>query len=310
MECLDRVELFEGPRKVGIFGKNENSGNFTERKPFKIKMDICKQNLNRFLILYVVKNTKGKPLVLKKPISKYSPPSYFDANSLPPYCMEDTNISIALTHNMTHPAFYKHCIEKVVVCQCREKNQCGKCRTIGRSFGSDAGEIVYQEQLDKTTTILKLTYYRTDPNKAKITIDSSTYLELDKDHCNEQIVVPLKQMNHSIVYMIGGSVGVGGGLFLLIIIVVILILLCKNKEKKKMTQESVDINPDYGYNQEGVEYEESAVKDINLDYGYSVDDPNYMETVITDANVDYGYSVDEEEYQENEQNGIKKANKI
>eukprot|EP00092_Neocalanus_flemingeri_P074078 GFUD01091545.1.p1 GENE.GFUD01091545.1~~GFUD01091545.1.p1 ORF type:complete len:308 (-),score=81.55 GFUD01091545.1:73-996(-) len=307
MECLDRVELFEGPRKVGIFGKNENSGNFTERKPFKIKMDICKQNLNRFLILYVVKNTKGKPLVLKKPISKYSPPSYFDANSLPPYCMEDTNISIILSQNMTNPAFYKHCIEKVVVCQCMENNQCDNCRKIDRSYGSDAGEIVYQEQLDKTTTILKLTYYRTDPNKVKRILNSK-YLELDGNRCNEQIGVPLKQMNQSFVSIIG--IGVGGGLFLLIIIVVILILLCKNKEKKKMTQESVDINPDYGYNQEGVEYEESAVKDINLDYGYSVDDPNYMETVITDANVDYGYSVDEEEYQENEQNGIKKANKI
>ena len=57
--------------------------------------------------------------------------------------------------------------------------------------------------------------------------------------------------------------------------------MTKQQKKRKMTSESIDINPDYGYNQDGVEYEESALKDANLDYAYSVDDPEYMETGVT-----------------------------
>ena len=61
-----------------------------------------------------------------------------------------------------------------------------------------------------------------------------------------------------------------------------------------MQKESVDKNPDYGYNPAEYYEEDTEVKDANNYYGYSVDDPEYVDAVL-DANVEYGNSIDEEE---------------
>ena len=73
-----------------------------------------------------------------------------------------------------------------------------------------------------------------------------------------------------------------------------MILVVRVRRDKKKENESIDINPDYGY-QGGEEYEESAIREANLDYACSVDDPEYIETGVVDTNIDYGNSTDDEE---------------
>jgi hypothetical protein len=198
---------------------------------------------------------------------------------------------------MTSTEIYKLCIEMVEVCQCRLIHDCSQCKKIGRSLGENAGTIDYQNILENKTKILRLSYFRTDPNKFDSQISTKLYLELQPKHCDdhfgEDVTVPSLPL-----YIIAGA---GGGSFLLILIIVIVALVAKRKRKRKNTSESIDINPDYGYNQDGVEYEESALKDANLDYAFSVDDPEYMETGITDTNIDYNLSIDEEEDEDNEE---------
>eukprot|EP00092_Neocalanus_flemingeri_P074074 GFUD01091541.1.p1 GENE.GFUD01091541.1~~GFUD01091541.1.p1 ORF type:complete len:321 (-),score=97.38 GFUD01091541.1:209-1114(-) len=292
MECLDRVELFVGnsKEKVGTFGKNVNIGNFTEKLPFSIEIDICTNNLNRFKLSFFLKTTNGESKKVDSKAIKYTPPRYFDDKALPPYCLKDSNISIALTKNVTDPEIYNHCIDMVEVCECERENHCFNCKKTYKHLG----QILYQEKIENSTELLRLAYHRINPQKYRSKMSTMTNLKLEKGHCDEYFKI---KESPALVYMIGG--GVGCGVLLLIIIVVITLVLVKKKGKRENTEESVDKNPDYGYYQEGVEYEESALKDINEDYGNSVDDPDYMETGVTDTNMDYGDSVDIDEYPDN-----------
>ena len=78
------------------------------------------------------------------------------------------------------------------------------------------------------------------------------------------------------------------------ILILLTWLVGRVRRDKKKKNESIDINPDYGY-QGGEEYEESAIREANLDYACSVDDPEYIETGVVDTNIDYGNSTDDED---------------
>ena len=54
MECLESVELLEGLKVVGTFGKSENHRKFAEKQPFEIKLDICKENQNNFKVFLLL----------------------------------------------------------------------------------------------------------------------------------------------------------------------------------------------------------------------------------------------------------------
>ena len=95
------------------------------------RVDICKENQNQFKVSFSLKSEKA----------------------LPPYCLKGDNVSIALTEQMTSSEFYKHCIEMVEVCQCRNKHDCSQCKKMGRSFGKNAGKIGYQNILENKTKI-------------------------------------------------------------------------------------------------------------------------------------------------------------
>ena len=293
LECLESVELLEGVRVLGSFGKNENYGNFT----FEIQLDFCKENHNRFKVAFSLSSPLGEKYRVETQIFKYVPPRYFNDKALPPYCLKGDNVSIALTEHMTNNEFYKHCIEMVEVCQCRHDHDCAQCKKFKRTFGEDAGTIDYQNVLENETKILRLSHFRTNPKLHESKISVTTYLKLQGEHCDGYFGEDVTDASLPL-YIIGGA---GGGSFLLILIIVIVATVAKQKRKRKSTSESIDINPDYGYNQDGVEYEESALKDANLDYAYSVDDPEYMETGVTDTHTDFTLSIDEEDDKENEE---------
>ena len=195
----------------------------------------------------------------------YAPPRYLHDKAIP-YCLKGDNVSLALTEHMTDNQFYKLCIEMVEVCQCRVDHDCENCEKIEK----DAGIINYQNILENEMKILRLSYFQTDPGLHDSRISTTIYLQLQAEHCDAYFGEEMTDASLKL-YFIGGA---GGGSFLLILIIVIVAVVAKQKRNRKSTSENIDINPDYGYNQDGVEYEESALKDANLDYAYSVDDPS------------------------------------
>ena len=60
----------------------------------------------------------------------------------------------------------------------------------------------------------------------------------------------------------------------------------KRKKEEKEEQEEIDQNPDYGYDNEGAEYHESAIKDTNIYYGEDSDDDD-LENYVQDVNPFY-----------------------
>ena len=53
------------------------------------------------------------------------------------------------------------------------------------------------------------------------------------------------------------------------LLAVALYALCKKEEK-------IDINPDYGYTEDGAEYVESVIQDTNMYYADGDEDPEYQ----------------------------------
>ena len=78
-------------------------------------------------------------------------------------------------------------------------------------------------------------------------------------------------------------------ILLFLFIVLVLGFVHHKKVKIVKKREEIDQNPDYGYDNEGVEYHESAIKDTNLYYGEDSDDDD-LDNVVQDANPYYEVS--------------------
>ena len=147
---------------------------------------------------------------------------------------------------MTNNQFDKMCIEMVEVCHCRVEHDCENCIKIERSFGQNAGTINYQNILhQKKTEILRLSYFRTDPELIDGRIITTLFLQLKNGHCDAYFGEEKKVTVASPkLYIIAGA---GWGSFLLILIIVIITVCAKKKMKQKKPEESAvtDANPDY-----------------------------------------------------------------
>ena len=296
INCLIRVELYEGTRKLGGYGED---GSIKEES-FQIKLDICKNNYNSFRIkFFLADKTDIDEHQVESRYFKYSPPESFPTTAIPPYCLVGRNIRIPLVQNITTPALYRHCIEMVEICECRQEHDCEGC---DKAKTDDMME--YNRTLQNTTTMLRLAYFRTDPEKVSGRIFTRSFLNLVPDHCDSS----LRREGSSLSF--GSSLSskvliicVGGGVSLILMILILLTWLVVRMKKRKKKKESIDINPDYGY-EGGEEYEESAIREANLDYACSVDDPEYVETGVVDTNVEYGNSTDDEEDSDKEKENI------
>ena len=297
--CLMRVEIYEGSRKLGGYGDDGN----IKKESFQIKLDICKNNYNSFRIkFFLADKTDVEEHKVESRYFKYSPPEYFPITAILPYCLTGRNIRIPLVQNITTPALYRHCIEMVEICECRQEHDCEECDKVKKDDMMD-----YNRTLQNTTTILRLDYFRTDPEKVSGRISTTSFLKLVPDHCDSS----LRTEGSSLSFGSEGSslstkvliICVGGGVSLILMILILLTWLVVRMKKRKKKKDSIDINPDYGY-EGGEEYEESAIREANLDYACSVDDPEYIETGVVDTNVEYGNSTDDEEDSDEERENV------
>eukprot|EP00092_Neocalanus_flemingeri_P080881 GFUD01100947.1.p1 GENE.GFUD01100947.1~~GFUD01100947.1.p1 ORF type:complete len:180 (+),score=46.49 GFUD01100947.1:3-542(+) len=152
--------------------------------------------------------------------------------------------------------------------------------------GNGNNKMVVNRELDSDKVkLLKLTYFKVDPSRNGLLSlrGHKIFLNISYGHCDQfftqaRIGYGFEKTDQETVVSPLIIAAVGGVLFVMLTSVG-LFIFCKHKKSTQKTMEDIDINPDYGYNEEGVEYHESAIKDTNVDYGDDDDELDNQETL-------------------------------
>ena len=279
LSCLESVEFWS---EENVLEKIDKSNiNDTASDFFSIPLDICREDPRNLSIVFHVKTFYGPKRILKTNNFSYTPGEYFLPHKLPPFCLKDRIINVSLSDGMTTLVHYRHCLQMVEVCQCNTKKVCGNCDKIYQSFGEHAGRLEYQVELENSTVALRLVYFRTNKVMHQSRISTMAMLQLSENPCEDTSIGDFSFSSSDIIHVISISIGVAIFFFILFAMFVIY----KKKTRKRNDRlsnnlESIDQNPDYGYSNHGVDYEESVLKHTNLEYAYSVTEPDYIDSKV------------------------------
>ena len=108
-----------------------------------------------------------------------------------------------------------------------------------------------------------------------------TMLQLSENPCEDDSIEDFSFSSSNMFHVISISVGVAIFFFIFFAIFVTYKKKTRNRiDKLSNNLESIDQNPDYGYSNHGMDYEESVLKHTNLEYAYSVTEPEYIDSKI------------------------------
>merc|ERR1711915_164047 len=221
IECLRKVELYERNGRSTIATLEAEKNETQAGEPFKVKLDICHNNFNRFQLKYYFENKKNS---IDSKFIEYKPPSYFNDSALPPFCMKNNNLTVLLLENVVKQhKFYKKCIKKVEVCPCKATKD--NCEDMCQNY-YDPFEIqsVYSKKAPK---YLRLYYSRQNMQRHSHGVGATITLELKDDHCDPYFMAQAQQTTEanglSSYALAGGGTVAGVLLFMVIVIIVVFV---------------------------------------------------------------------------------------
>ena len=276
MTCLESVELLDGNSKT--LAREDNMEQIMQMKPFIRNIDICKEYkpLNKKSQIKI-KFKDSKSYAFQSSVARYKVPDYFLRKELPPYCISNKTMEIALMHKMSNPEVYKNCFKKVEVCDCYgSEHECynGNCKYY-ENDDATKNLIIQRPYPGSQVKMIRLTYIRVNAHTYNGLTSETIYIKLIQGHCdtiftvtrignaNEDTKLDKDKRQESSSLNLPLILTIVGCLLVSLISLAIC-LFVKKKKAENVRKEDVDINPDYGYDVEGAEYERSAIRDANV----------------------------------------------
>ena len=182
-KCLNSCTLSVGKKVIQTYGRVKNTVLFDRNEPFNLSLeDICVKDFNPLYLKYQFQTG-----TLSTEKFMYVPPNYYDRNSkiLPPYCLQGRNLSVSLLDNIIVEKKFRVCMYMVEICSCRLEHDCEDCKKImlvqnKNYFNEPNFEIV-------PFKMLRITYFRINPEKHSNKISHQKYLNLIEGHCDDAI---------------------------------------------------------------------------------------------------------------------------